>query len=296
MLRLIKFAKVIEPGKLFTLQPVMAEKPQKGEPPWQLQNTLSLGQVRKDSAPQFHALIHFVEGKGVWKLSDSDDDREIRVDRNRAVVEWLLLLGRNGWYETSEKLLAKDLPSGIVQIFQSDGEMTETFEGGEVRNLTSSDREGCGMLHLFLAWFEGAFAGAAPTAGGCVFPGLPLRPGDRTSMVTKKKLVDLGGRGAVPVAPVRADPKATVVAKVLKSIWTDAKGDTHRWTGVLQVSFEECDVVALGRCSSDSDEDSANTSYNFNEGGGKVQARPARPRRGAQGPRGPQTRSSAGSS
>ena len=51
MLRLIKFAEVIEPGKLFTLEPVLAEKPQKGEPPWQLRPALSLGQVRKESAP-----------------------------------------------------------------------------------------------------------------------------------------------------------------------------------------------------------------------------------------------------
>ena len=162
MLRLIRFAEVTEPGKLFTSEPVLAEKPLKGEPPWQLQNTLAVGQVRKESTPQFLALIQFVEGKGAWKLSDSEDDLAIRVDRNRAVAEWLLLLGRSGWCETSEKLLAKDMPAAIIHIFQSDRELTETFEGGEVRSLVHSDREGHGMLHLFLAWFEGACGAGTP--------------------------------------------------------------------------------------------------------------------------------------
>ena len=93
MLRLIKFAEVIEPGKLFMLEPVLAEKPLKGEPPWQLQNALAVGQVRKESAPQFLALIQFVEGKGAWKLSDSEDDlastfSQRHCSANRTAPSW----------------------------------------------------------------------------------------------------------------------------------------------------------------------------------------------------------------
>ena len=70
--------------------------------------------------------------------------------------------------------------------------------------------------------------GTAPTAGGVIYPGATLRPDDKISMVTEKKLVDLGRAGAAPVALDRGDTKAAVAAKALKSIWNDAKGDALR--------------------------------------------------------------------
>ena len=87
MLRPIKFTEVTVPGKLFMLEPVLVELPLAGESPWQIHNALAPGQVRKESTPQFLALIQFVAGTGVWKLGEPPEDLEIRVDRNRAVAE-----------------------------------------------------------------------------------------------------------------------------------------------------------------------------------------------------------------
>ena len=102
----------------------------------------------------------------------------------------------------------------------------------------------------------------------------------------------------MPVLWDKADTKATLAGKVLKSIWTESKGDAPRWSGALQVSYADCKAAGSGRCSSDSGEDSVSISYDFDVGGGGgiLRARAARPKRGARGPRGPQPRYSAVSS
>ena len=45
---------------------------------------------------------------------------EIRVQRNLAVAEWLILLGRSGWFEGANKRLSREPPAGIVQILRAD--------------------------------------------------------------------------------------------------------------------------------------------------------------------------------
>ena len=64
MLRLIKFAEVIVPGKIFELEPVETSVPLPGDSPWVTCDVLSVVQVRKESRLQFQSLVHFVEGTG----------------------------------------------------------------------------------------------------------------------------------------------------------------------------------------------------------------------------------------
>ena len=249
MLRLIKFAEVSVPGKVFELEPVATPLPLAGDDPWVTYDVLSEGQVRKESRLQFQSLVHFVEGTGAWMLTTSPEDLATRVSRNKAVLEWLLLLGRTGWYETNEKLMEKDLPPSIMRIFQSEGNLTETFAGGEVRNLTPDEREKYGMIHLFLAWFQNAWT---------LIPPHGLRPGDAKSMVTKKKLIELANRGTQVNIEMK-DKKDTVAAKVLKHLW-NLYADPLQWTTVTSVSYEDPDghVLEDGRAT-DSEEDYSST-------------------------------------
>ena len=101
MLRLVNFTEEGDPGKPFSLVPVL--NPEKGEPPWQLRNALAIEQVQRESATQFNALVRFVEGTGNWKLSNSVTDLDVRVQRNLAATVWLVLLGRHGWFECANQ-------------------------------------------------------------------------------------------------------------------------------------------------------------------------------------------------
>ena len=64
MLRLINFTEEGDPEKPFSLVPVL--NPEKGESPWQLYNALAIGQVQRESASQFNALVRFVSLTTQW--------------------------------------------------------------------------------------------------------------------------------------------------------------------------------------------------------------------------------------
>ena len=60
MLRVIKFAEVIVPGKIFELEPVETPLPLPGDDPWVTYDVLSEGPIREESRLQFQSLVHFV--------------------------------------------------------------------------------------------------------------------------------------------------------------------------------------------------------------------------------------------